>query len=111
MQRQEWIVHLEQCKNEGMTVKAYAKRHDLSVDSLYYWRRKLTLDVARSSSAATSQVSAATPAFTCLKIDTTAQSPIQSSIHLRLGNHLHLEMNSLPPAEWLAALVRLDGVR
>ncbi len=36
MQEREWIAHVNACEEEGVTVKAYAKRHDLAVDSLYY---------------------------------------------------------------------------
>ncbi len=111
MERQEWIAHLEACKSEGITLKAYAGRHGLSLDSLYYWRRKIALGDMRKSSTSEPQGDVTKRAFTRLQVSPAAQSPIQSSIHLRLGDHLHLEMSSLPPAEWLAALVRLDGVR
>ena len=43
MQEREWMAHLDACKAEGISLKAYANRHGLAVDSLYYQRRKMTL--------------------------------------------------------------------
>jgi hypothetical protein len=49
--------------------------------------------------------------FTRLQVRAAVESVSDRQIHLHLGNGLHLEMQTLPPVEWLAALARLDGVR
>jgi transposase-like protein len=36
-----WSQHLAAIKAEGITTQAYAKREGLSVNNLYYWRKRL----------------------------------------------------------------------
>jgi len=36
-----WMAHVAACEMETTPATEYAKRHELSVKSLYYWRRKL----------------------------------------------------------------------
>ena len=38
-----WISHVEACRREGSAASVYARRHGLTLASLYYWRRKLKL--------------------------------------------------------------------
>ncbi len=111
MEERDWIAHLDACKVEGISVKAYARRHGLSVDSLYYQRRKMTLRTTASTSATTSKADVKSGFFTRLQVRTPAESVSDRQIHLHLGSGLHLEMQTLPPVEWLVALARLDGVR
>jgi hypothetical protein len=111
MQEQEWIAHLNACKCEGISLKAYAKEHKLSVDSLYYQRRKMTLCGLASTSATPSKASSTPTLFTRLQVGLSTESVRDNSIRLCLEGGLKLEMSSLPPVEWLAALARLEGAR
>lgn len=111
MQGQEWIAHLDACKREGIPLKTYATRHGLAVDSLYYWRRKVMNSSNPASSVTSSSRLTATGLFTRLQVSTSNESTASGIIHLRLGTQIHLEMNSLPPVEWLAALARTEGSR
>ena len=36
-----WATHVAAVQWEGVSASGYAKRHDISLASLYYWRRKL----------------------------------------------------------------------
>ena len=36
-----WTKHVAAIRQEGVAVTVYAKRHDLSLASLYYWRQKI----------------------------------------------------------------------
>jgi transposase len=111
MEEREWIAHLDACKVEAMSVKAYARRHGLSVDSLYYQRRKMMLSTMAPTSPTPSKAGEPSGLFTRLQVRTPVESPGDRPVHLRLGNGLHLEMPGLPPVDWLAALVRSESLR
>ncbi len=49
--------------------------------------------------------------FARLQVSSAATSMDDALLRLRLGNQLQLDMHYLPPVEWLAALLRLEGVR
>ena len=38
-----WTSHVEACRREGSAASVYARRHGLTLASLYYWQRKLKL--------------------------------------------------------------------
>ena len=111
MQERDWMAHLDAYKTEGISLKAYAMRHGLAVDSLYYQRRKMTLRVLASTSAKRSTARMKPVLFTRLQVGGSAESMPDNSIRLCLGSVLRLEMANLPPVEWLAALARLEGIR
>lgn len=111
MEEQEWIAHLDACKVEGVSLKAYARRHGLSVDSLYYQRRKMTLRTTASTSATASKADVKSSLFTRLQVRAAAESVSDRQIHLHLGSGLYLEMQTLPPVDWLAALARSESLR
>ena len=98
-----WMAHVAACELETTPATEYAKRHELSVKSLYYWRRKL-----KQSNAADAQQPAGK--FVALRI---APGGFRStSCTLELPSGLRLEMSALPQPEWLAALVRaVPGTR
>jgi transposase len=39
--KHDWSSHIEAIKTQGISARAYAKRHDITLSSLYYWQRKL----------------------------------------------------------------------
>jgi hypothetical protein len=104
-----WQAHIEAAKREGMSTIAYAKQHGLGVKSLYRWQRKL----ATTSAAVTDR----TPPgkFVALCVAKTVKSSafaeatvatVASGCTLQLGPGLRLEMATLPPPQWLAAMIR-----
>ena len=99
-----WSAHLSAIDAEGVTAKAYAQQHGLSVSSLYYWRRQLRqIDKVDQTSGS--------PAFVPVQVSTDCPArPATCSLVLAPG--VRLELAQLPSAEWLAALGRaLQGAR
>ena len=111
MQEREWMAHLDACKAEGISLKAYANRHGLAVDSLYYQRRKMTLRGLASTPVKPSKASSTPKLFTRLQVSGNTELAGGMTIRLCLVRGLKLEMSNLPPVEWLAALARLEGIR
>jgi len=90
-----WTKHVAAIRQEGVAVTVYAKRHDLSLASLYYWRQKLlAMDGAPARSAPSK--------FVAVRI--TAAAPPSGACTLILPSGLRLEMQALPEPVWLAAL-------
>lgn len=90
-----WKRHVAAIGQEGVAVTVYAKRHGLSLASLYYWRQKL---MAADGVAPLS----ATGKFVAVRIADTALS--SGACTLVLPSGLRLEMSALPAPAWLAAL-------
>ena len=90
-----WTSHVEACRREGGTASVYARQHGLTLASLYYWRRKLTLAAAVGDSA-----SGPTNQFVALRVVDAATGPC--TLVLRSGQRL--ELAELPSAAWLLAL-------
>ena len=98
-----WAAHVAASQRESIPVSEYARRHGLSVKSLYYWRRKL-------KKSDTTDTPLPSRKFVALCIAPGASQ--QSNCTLALPSGLRLEMSALPAAEWLAALVRaVPGMR
>lgn len=98
-----WEAHVAAAKLEAIPASEYARRHNLSVKSLYYWRRKLHKS---------DKTDAALPPgkFVALRITPDGSRPNNCTLALPSG--LRLEMLVLPQPEWLAALVRaVPGIR
>jgi hypothetical protein len=91
-----WAAHVAAAKLETISASEYARRHGLSVASLYYWQRKLKLKAESSDAGRGSK-------FVALRI--AAQHPCLCTLIMPTG--LHLEMSALPAPEWLAALGRV----
>lgn len=87
-----WREHVMAIERDGWVSSEYARAHDLSVTSLYYWRAKF-----RSMTAA---------ADTRSKFVTLNVMPAQvaaPSCVLTIGA-VRMELGVLPTPEWLAAL-------
>ncbi len=98
-----WGAHVAAARQETMPASEYARRHGLSVKSLYYWRRKLNAINKTEGTLHTGK-------FVALHIAPGAAR--QNNCTLELPSGLRLEMSVLPQPEWLAALVRaVPGVR
>lgn len=90
-----WKRHVAAIRQEGVAVTVYAKRHGLSLASLYYWRQKLLEVDGQRAPAAIGK-------FVAVRIADTA--PPSGACTLVLPSGLRLEMSSLPAPAWLAAL-------
>lgn len=97
MSTEFWSAHVAAANQEAIPGSEYARRHGLSVKSLYYWRRKLKQPGTTDTQLPTSQ-------FVALRIAPGAAH--QSHCTLALPSGLRLEMPALPQPEWLATLVR-----
>jgi hypothetical protein len=103
-----WKAHIAAIKRERVSTIAYAKQHGLAVKSLYRWQRKLK--GMASDAAAVNHAGA----FVALRVDAPVAvvAPAPAGCTLLLGVGMRLEMTTLPPPEWLAALVRaVQGAR
>jgi len=98
-----WMAHVAACELETIPASEYAKRHDLSVKSLYYWRRKLKKFDKQNTLLSAGK-------FVTLRIAPGVSR--SNNCTLTLPSGLRLEMSALPQPEWLAALVRaVPGIR
>ncbi len=41
--QREWLAHVRSCRARGLSLKAYAEQHALSLQQLYHWHRRLKL--------------------------------------------------------------------
>jgi transposase-like protein len=94
-----WKSHVDAVRQESVAVTVYAKRHGLSLASLYYWRQKLK--VAHEHAAPAPK---AAGKFVAMRIADAA--PISCACTLVLPSGLRLEMSALPAPAWLAALAQ-----
>ena len=88
-----WVAHVAAVRLEAIPASEYARRHGLSVAALYYWQRKLKLNIEAGKAGQDSK-------FVALRV--ADQRPCPCTLVLPSG--LHLEMSALPAPEWLAAL-------
>lgn len=96
-----WSEHVEAAKASGATLLAYAREQGLSVHTMRNWRRKLTGDPLIAAAAARTDAKRA--AFVALKVATPVMGH-PSGVTLAIGSDVRLQMNELPPPEWLAAV-------
>ena len=90
-----WKRHVATIAQEGVAVTVYAKRHGLSLASLYYWRQKL---MAASGLVAPAELGK----FVAVRVAEAA--PPSGACTLILPSGLRLEMPALPAPAWLVAL-------
>lgn len=94
-----WTSHVEACRREGTAASVYARRHGLTLASLYYWRRKLKL------AAAVNDGGGGGPAgkFVALRVTDVAAGAPTGPCTLVLRSGLRLELAALPSPTWLLA--------
>lgn len=88
-----WQAHIEAAKREGMSTSAYAKQHGLVVKSLYRWQRKLATTNAVVTNSTTPGRFVALCVADAVKPLAAAKATLASGC-------------TLPPPQWLAAIVR-----
>lgn len=98
MEAQFWIDHVAAIKREGISARAYAQEHGISISAVYYWQRKMR--------AAPDERGTARPSnkFLAVRIASPTITPQSLGCTLILASVLRLEMATLPAPEWLAAL-------
>lgn len=106
--RQYWSNHVEAIKSQGVTTSAYARQHGISLAALYYWQRKLRLEVAPHSMALA--VPKPQSKFVALRVSDAVAQMAQPSwgCTLVLGGGMRLEMSALPDPQWLVAVGRAN---
>jgi len=103
-----WSKHIAAIKFQGTTTSAYARQHDLSLATLYYWQRKLR-SVAPVGAAIESTVPPRRPSkFIALSVGDPVREVTRSGAPCTLvfGGGMRLEMSTLPDPQWLAAVGR-----
>jgi len=106
--RNYWAEHVEAIKSQGVAASTYARQHGVSVTALYYWQRKLQLEVVPNGLA----LATAKPQgkFVALRVNDALGQRAQSSwgCTLVLGGGMRLEMSELPDPQWLVAVGRAN---
>lgn len=90
-----WQAHVAAIEREGIPVTTYAEQHELSLASLYYWRRKLKASMPLGAPKSVGK-------FLAVRIADAA--PMPGACTLVLPSGLRLELSALPAPGWLAAL-------
>ncbi len=96
-----WTAHVAAIKQGSISTRAYAQQHDISLASLYYWKRKL-----KDASAKPEVAPQATSKFVALRLPAATLAPRSTSCTLILASGIRLEMPALPAPEWLVAVGR-----
>jgi hypothetical protein len=97
-----WAAHVAAIEQGSISARAYAQQHDISLASLYYWRRKLKMAAGKPEVAPQPGSK-----FVALRLAAGAMlAPRPTSCTLILASGLRLEMPALPAPEWLAAVGR-----
>jgi hypothetical protein len=100
-----WLGHVAAAALDGGSVKAYAKRHGVSADALYYWRNKSKVKPILSAVNPSSKFVAVQVAPRPDAIGAAGPAPAPAAACLLLfGAGMRLEMASIPSAEWVARL-------
>lgn len=105
--RNYWAERVAAIKSQGVTTSAYARQHGISLSALYYWQRKLKLEIVPQSMALA--VPKPQSKFVALRVsDGLAQMAPSWGCALMLGGGMRLEMSALPDPQWLVALGRAN---
>lgn len=100
-----WSKHIAAIQFQGIPTSAYARQHDLSLATLYFWQHKLR---SNSTAGATFEPMTA-PRRPSKFIALTVGEPVYvtrsgTPCTLVLAGGLRLEMSTLPDPQWLAAV-------
>ena len=97
-----WTAHVAAIKQGSISARAYAQQHDISLASLYYWKRKLKATPGKPEVAPPVAISK----FVALRLPAATLAPRSTSCTLILASGMRLEMPALPAPEWLVAVGR-----
>ena len=99
--QREWLEHLEACRAQGLSVKAYAEQAGLEVRRLYQWRRRLR---ARGVLADEGKV------VRFARVEVCAAGGVSASRRLHFPNGLILDWEGNVELELIEQLLRLAPV-
>jgi hypothetical protein len=106
-----WAPHIKALRASGQTSVAYARAHDLSVQALGWWRRKLHPLLPKRPAKTKGAPTASK--FVALKVSVPAvrSEPAlpRPQVTVFLAGEVHLQLCDLPPPTWLADVV--DAMR
>ena len=109
--RNYWSNHLAAIKAQADSTSAYARKHKLSLASLYYWQRKLQLETAPRSVAVMTGALEPQSKFVALRVnDVREMSPPTLCCTLVFPGGMRLEMTALPDPQWLVSVGRANQV-
>lgn len=91
--QQEWVSHLEQAQQQGLSLQEYARRTGIKAASLYAARKQ--------QSKVRHQAAAPSVSFAEVRTTGTGQAEI-CVLHLAPG--IRLQLSVLPSPQWLAAV-------
>jgi hypothetical protein len=98
--QQFWLGHVEACEAAGVSMKIYAERHGLNLQSFYCWKGQLKKRRLLSPSASSTDANAMMP------VGFVASPEPRPSARISLANGITIEVPSGVSPE---ALVRLIG--
>ena len=112
--RNYWSNHLAAINAQGISTSVYAKPHDISLASLYFWRSKLLSESTTPSSSLPTPVAAPKPQskFVALRVRDAVpgtSAPIWCCTLVLTGG-MRLEMSVLPDPQWLVGVDRANQV-
>lgn len=87
---QNWAPIIKECKNSGMTAKAWCLDNDIDPQKFYYWQRQLTKEI--SSTMVTTSPRISSPSF--IEIPNQESEVIENSpdIEITIGSsHLQIK--------------------
>jgi len=112
--KHDWPSHIEAITIQGISTRAYAKRHDLALSALYYWQRKLKSAPPVQTKTEPLGATKQSAKFVALRINEPQRAPQPAPTHctLVLAGGMRLEMPVLPSPQWLADVGRyVQGAR
>ena len=102
-----WSKHIAAIKFQGITTSAYARQHELSLATLYYWQRKLQSNSTAGTTVEPMTAPRRPSKFIALTVgEPTYVTRSGTPCTLVLAGGLRLEMATLPDPQWLAAVGR-----
>lgn len=99
--QREWLAHVQSCRAQGLSLKAYAAQQALSVQRLYHWHRRLKLLGLIDGAEAVS--------FAAVRVQ---DSPVRTGAQrLYFPNGLILEWDGIANSGLIEQLLRLSRTR
>ncbi len=94
MNRASWTRHVQDYSNSGLSLETYCQQHDLKVERLTFWHRKLAKEQSRE-----------TAAFVPVSVLRTGSAGMEPAVSLTLPNGIRVNLNSLASTKPVMALV------
>ena len=96
--QREWLGHLRSCREQGLSLKAYAEQSGLEVQRFYHWHRRLKLLGLAGGSEEVS--------FTAVRVQ--RSQPLGKMRRLRFPNGMVLEWEGATDLVLIEQLLRVS---